>query len=103
MSEKFEVGEVAIWIKPGPNYGMEVTILSPLKLARVTDSNTGIVRKDLFHQIEPPDNVVYGPYGSIDPRRWASPQYLRKLPPKREDHQLVKWSECPWQPSRERA
>jgi hypothetical protein len=98
MSEQFEVGEVAIWVKPGPNYGMEVTIIGPLQKARPRNSNTNEVVEGWYYQIDPPANAHYGPYRSKDPRRWAAPEHLRKKPPKREDLQLVRWSECPWQP-----
>lgn len=94
MSEKFEVGEVAIYHRPGSVFhGVEVTISGPLEYCSACDF--GVTSYDWRYSIERAAGFPADPM--------ASPKYLRKLPPKREDHQLVKWGECPWQPSRERS
>lgn len=98
MSDKFEVGEVAIYVRPGsPSYGCEVTIASTLIMS-------------IFNTAEAPDVSDTAWVYLLDEicaetglQGCAEPHELRKKPPAREDHQLVKWSECPWQPSRERA
>lgn len=96
MSEKFEVGEVAIaigWMSYSAIWnGSEVLVVEGLAVRRsIGFSGKGYC--DQCYLVKTVDGHVWAP----------DPCQLRKKPPHREDHQLVKWSECPWQPSRERA
>lgn len=96
-AEQFAVGEVAIWNRPGPNFGKETTILSSLQLVRAIDASTGEVTEAWRYQIDP-TGLVLGPALSKCTRYWAEPQHLRKKRPPRKDLETVRWSECPWQP-----
>lgn len=93
----FAVGEIAIFVKPGPNHGREVTIVGPLRLVRALNTLTNEVVQDWRYQIDAPD-IVLGPFLSTDPRIWAEPRFLRKKRPPRGDLQIVRWDQCPWQP-----
>lgn len=87
----FSVGEIAILSIPGDPYdGTEVTVIGAL------------TERTWFHWKSWQDCIgmaylVDGtglPYGEMCVR----PQFLRKKRPPREDLQIVRWSECPWQP-----
>ena len=98
MSYKFEIGEVALWVKPGPNFNREVTIVSPLVLAKnLYGTNTGDFRGEAWrYEIECVDFVKYYTTGG---RLYANPAYLRKKHPPREDYQLISWNKCIWKPT----
>ncbi len=95
MAEKFEIGEVAIYVRPGsPHYGREVTVTSGLQtVGGGTDHITGEkVPKFLGYKIDgiPPVKSEY---------MCARPEWLRKKkPPRREIDQIVSWEDCLWKP-----
>lgn len=97
MAERFKIGEVAIFCRPGSkNYGVEVTIVGPLKLWRLwTAPHDYYVAK--AHQVDGAliDDAM--PHF----KKWvAEPKHLRKkgspLPPNSQE--TGEWDECPWQP-----
>ncbi len=82
--DKFEIGEVAIYVRPGsPHYGKEVTVLSGLRPAAsiVVDVLTGVESygaKNLVYEIT-------DLYPALMLRAFtARPEWLRKKP-KRQD------------------
>jgi len=97
--EEFAVGEVALYWRPGsPSHLREVTIVGPLKEEYVHDVRDGSLKYEMVYAIEgipgtPPSGKAW----------CAPPEYLRKKKPPREDLQVVRWSECPWQPQQVRA
>lgn len=97
MSEKFEVGEVAIAVnwkfKAAVWNGTEVLIVGELAERFRRGYTNGRETLGICYTVRTQDGAIFAP----------DPWLLKKKPPAREDHQLVKWSECPWQPSRERA
>jgi hypothetical protein len=98
VSESFQVGEVAIYCRPGSeNYGAEVTIVGPLKRWRLWTAPHDYHVAEA-HQV---DGALVGSRPDI--KKWvAEPRHLRKkgspLPPNRE--QAGEWDECPWQPAK---
>lgn len=94
MSE-FKIGEVAIYWRIGsPQHGVEVKICGPLEdRSHTVDRLTGLKGK-FGHLV---DLKIYG-------KRWfINPKFLRKKPPpSREIDQLAQWSDCLFQPSKER-
>lgn len=93
-SETFDVGEIAIYCRPGsPHFGVEVTILSGLRMSRQTDQRTGEVTFEPGYKID-------GPFGPlVNGRPWGCPpQWLKKKRPPRKDRDVVRWADCPWQP-----
>jgi hypothetical protein len=89
--DKFEIGEVVVIVKADTfpeMIGVECTITEPLRL-RVSKSDG----KQYFGYA----TDVRCPNGA---RCCPSPDKIRRksLPP--EDRQLVRWSECPWQPTK---
>lgn len=96
MSEHFEVGEIAIYVRPGsPRYGTEVRILSGLRsVSELHDVLTG-------ENVQGPLRcyAVTNPYGSSR-HGYCLPQNLRKKkPPQRDIDQKVSWSDCIWKPA----
>jgi hypothetical protein len=95
--EKFDIGEVAIWVKPGPNFGKELTVISSLQFVRTVDGGTGEVTDGWRYEIDAP-GFVQGLHVSTVKRLFAEPEYLRKKRPPRKDLTIVRWADCPWQP-----
>jgi len=99
VAEKFEVGEVAIYVRPGSkSYGQEVTILSPLRLRRLWNREGTSFRLVEAHEVkfgEQTIGVNGHPFGAV-------PEELRKKPPKVTPREQVgEWELCPWQPDRQ--
>ena len=96
MNERFEVGEIAIYqnfdISLGIN-GREVLILDGLAVRTGRNRRTGEISTHLCYLIQ----------DRMDGRLLVQPQYLRKKRPPREDLQIVRWADCPWQPEKVRA
>lgn len=97
----FSIGEVAIFWKPGSvNHGKELTILSGMQWRRARGSMDGVVREGWRYQCDP-SNLVMGPYTSkCSDKTWVAPEHLRKKRPPRDDLQIKRWDECPWQPEK---
>lgn len=92
--EQFAIGEIAIYCRPGsPHFGVEVTILSELRMSRQTDERTGEVTFEPGYRID-------GPFGPlINGKPWGAPPcWLKKKKPPAVDRKLVRWADCPWQP-----
>jgi hypothetical protein len=99
MSDTFQIGEIAIFYHPGSvNHGREVMIIGPLEHGRVKDTWTGNSLELDFHRIDA-SNLTFGPFESGG-QAVGRLSRLRKKKPPREDLQVVKWSECPWQPAK---
>ena len=95
MTPKFEIGEVAIYVRPGsPYYGDEVTILSGLQQhSGGSDLVTGISYVKYQH----PGYVIRHP--EVIGKGFADPAWLRKKkPPSREIDQVTSWDKCAWRP-----
>ena len=95
--EKFEIGEIAIYVRPGSSYyGEEVTILSGLRPRKDgMDFVTGeyqILVNYLVYEISEPAERFTGP------QRVAKPEWLRKKPKRRECDKIVSWDSMPWRP-----
>lgn len=93
---RFEVGEVAIYIRPGSkNFGKEVTIVGPLKWARLWTPDLKT------YKVVETYNVSCDDLGQCPKGRWAAqPHHLRKKPPKAKPKEEVgEWELCPWQPT----
>lgn len=96
MTQRFEVGDVAIYVRPGsPYYGQEVTITRGLALSMPGPD----------HVTGKEDNGGYPVYGinNLDDdytATWtARPEHLRKKkPPSREIDQVTTWDKCAWSP-----
>jgi hypothetical protein len=94
----FAIGEVAIFWKPGGmNHGKELTILSGMEWRRTVCTLTGDIAEGWRYRCDMP-NVTCGPYNSATPVWWVAPEFLRKKRPPRDDLQLMRWDQCPWQP-----
>lgn len=91
-SETFAIGEVALLWRPASRYhGTEVTVVSELRRGSLVVDGGSTVVTD-FYEI---DGI--SPNGS----NWAArPQSLRKKRPPREDLQIARWDQCPWQPEK---
>lgn len=89
--DQFAIGEIAIYWRPGATgHGMDVTIASSASWRTVPDRITGLRVTKLFYRVAEP---------SPDGKLWSlSREYLRKKKPPRKDLEVVRWSECPWQP-----
>lgn len=90
--QRFEVGEVAIFNRPGSRFdGMEVTISAALHLALVRDRKTELEAY----------GYVYGIEGDFGPKRhgvaqWcAPPDQLRKKRPPQDWVKLCRLDEVP--------
>lgn len=84
--QQFAVGEIAIWCRPGsPNFGKEVTVIGPLRLATTLDAWSGEISTGLRYQIEHSPGWVLGPHERLV-KKFAPPEHLRKRwpPPQRE-------------------
>lgn len=86
----FHVGEIAI-IRKGASFASrfddtECTIEQPLQLYKAMRDGEVVER----------EGYVIRAYDGI--RYVAGQHSLRKKRPPREDLQLVRWSQCPWQP-----
>jgi len=102
MDEKFEVGEIALYCKPGsPYYGLEVTIVSELIYCPLMYSHSTRTWDDGFaYRIAGDLPDIRPPGCSFSPPWYARPEHLRKKRPPREA--LGKWEECPWRPGVQR-
>ncbi len=95
MADKFEIGEVAIYVRPGsPYYGREVEIIQgPVQCIPTTDHMGVETAPYVGYQISNFDG---------DDRRitqLSRPEWLRKKkPPRREIDQIVSWEDCAWKP-----
>ncbi len=89
MADKFEKGEVAIYVRPdSPYYGQEVEILSGLETWHNSNDHVAGVPclKATGYRISglPPRQNGWG----------ARPEHLRKKkPPRREMDQIVSWED----------
>lgn len=95
MTDKFQIGEVAIYVRPGSSYyGDEVTIISGLQLhAGGADLVTG-ARHSKYPR---PGYLIRHP--EIIGEGFADPAWLRKKkPPQREIDQVTTWDKCAWRP-----
>ena len=100
MNETFQVGEIAIYVRPGsPYYGQEVTIIGPLKLRGGPSSHDHITGQPAQRDMK---YLISNPVGFNSPNGKgfsARPENLRKKkPPQRDIDQLVSWDDCVWRP-----
>lgn len=88
---KFEVGEVAIYYRPGHNcHGHEVTILSGLNLSELKNAAGRLVRTAACYDIEMPGHCP--PLGCVYA---ATPDQLRKRRPPQDWRTLCNLDEVP--------
>lgn len=102
MTDKFEIGEVAIYVREGsPNYGKEVIVASDIELCLIKNGFSGKTIPSQSHRIEVPSDWIFGPYSmpAEVPRR-AKPEWLRKKPRQPVRESLGDWELCPWRPER---
>jgi hypothetical protein len=96
MSEKFEVGEVAIWqnlrVLTGDN-GKECVVIGGLQMRTHAPFGESECVTELTYRVRDQDGSIWT----------ALPHNLRKKRPPREDLKLVRWADCPWQPEQVRA
>ncbi len=86
-SEQFAVGEIAMVIAArfhAENIGQEVEIIGPLQM-HYSRQRGKYIRAYTMRRGDGEEFVVH-------------PHHLRKKHPPREDLQVTRWSECPWQP-----
>lgn len=97
--DRFEVGEIAIVHSPGSwTHGREALLLAGPFYGPVFSNQSGKITVCHHFDVE------------IDGRRIGSSgntlskpiTQLRKKRPPREDLQVVRWAECPWQPEQVR-
>lgn len=94
MTDKFEIGEVAIYVRPGSSYqGTEVTVITALRehkggFDHVT--NQWVHLDELVHTIRFHDGI----------RKAAKSEWLKKKQRRldRECDRKVSWDECLWKP-----
>ncbi len=93
MDDKFEVGEVAIYVRPGAkSYGEEATILSPLVKRRLWNVEATAFRIVDAHAVSIGGRIM----GVNNLPIAAIPAELRKKPPKVTAHEQVgEWEPCP--------
>ncbi len=93
MAEKFEIGEVAIYVRPGSPYcGEEVEIIKGPYLYRVS-----------YDSLDPSNNgnpeYGYTVRSTVNGEKYgARPEWLRKKKPHRDIDQIVSWDDCLWKP-----
>ena len=94
MSEQLpsdlRVGDVAVWQNCTVNLwhnGVETTVIKGPGMLGYTDYD-GTHRTEYGYHVQDSDGSIW----------FARPSNLRKKRPPREDLQLVRWDECPWQP-----
>lgn len=93
--DKFEIGEVAEFISSIPGHNRDVTIVGPLQARNfkqpcpLTGRSGGVT----YLMCDPADAPEQQRQG-----RAVWPFQLRKKHQPRDDLQVVRWSECPWQP-----
>lgn len=88
----FEVGEIAIFWRPGSKYHMrEVEILTPLLPVHFMDTITGLWQTELAYRIA--DQLLLGAYPGID--FCATPMHLRKRRPPQDWNTLCNLDEAP--------
>lgn len=92
MTDTFQVGEVAIYVRPGDDwYGREVII----------DSNLYFCDCIVSNGVRTPDGNVYRITfdGHNDGINYvARPEHLRKKRIQRDIDQKVSWESCLWKP-----
>jgi hypothetical protein len=92
--QRFALGEIAIVAHPRfhPEHtGMECQIIGELRLRKGIDSD-GSSFCEPRYQIQYPNGAIYT----------AQPCQLRKRRPPRQDLEIVRWDQCPWQPKQVR-
>lgn len=93
MTDKFEINEIAIYVRPGSQYfGCEVKILSDLTwFEDIFDVLTGEINKGFRYETDIKIRQ--------DHFLTARPEWLKKKPrPRREIDQIVSWDDCLWRP-----
>lgn len=92
MTEKFEVGEVAIYVRhESKRYGEEVTVVGCLMRRSGIDTHTGKLLEADGYAAESRDGVKFN----------VLPEWLRKKkPPQRELDRKVSWEDCYWKPAK---
>jgi hypothetical protein len=98
MSETFKVGDICVFVnsRDWPEYnGEECEIIGGLALRNIMVSRHGDESKlELSYKVRMLcDGELFGPV----------PDQLRRKRPPREDLQIVRWADCPWQPEGVRA
>ena len=96
MNERFEVGEIAIAVgwSVVPQYnGEEVLVVRPLRVRAAPHLRTGRMVTRPCYVVRCADGREFSP----------RPQSLKKKRPPREDLQIVRWADCPWQPEKAHA
>lgn len=94
MTDKFEIGEVAIYVRPGsPSFGVELTVCSKQLVFSAIDDRTGKRVRSIGYQVDCPQ---------LDSKfRWfANAKHLRKKPRPPERQELGEWDLCPWRPEK---
>jgi hypothetical protein len=95
VSETFKVGEVAIYNRPcSVWHSSEVEIVGLLELTLWNDPILNVKGESPCYECR---NPVYGLLFV------AEPHELKKKRPPRDDFQIVRWADCPWQPEKVRA
>jgi hypothetical protein len=86
-SEQFSIGEIAIVIAANfhpENIGQEVEIVGPLQMRYSRQTGAHIHT----YRMRRGDGKEFA----------VHPHHLRKKRPPREDLQVMRWDQCPWQP-----
>jgi hypothetical protein len=87
--EKFEIGEVAIFIADCERKHTECVIVSPLDHRIWKDIDTRELKGGMAYQVKFSDGVHWS----------VRPQFLRKKKkPARDIDQKVSWDDCLWKP-----
>jgi hypothetical protein len=88
MTDKYQVGEIAIYVRPGsPYFGKEVEILGELKYVLVGFDFAGRRREPTFEWCYDITDLCPKNPGIAA----ASPEWLKKKPQKRDIDELVSW------------
>lgn len=102
-TQTFQVGEVALFCKPGSkHFGMEVTISGPLSMRLIRNTKTGAIRDVPAYVIEPIGHPELRPSGRSVGFA-TEPFNLRKRPAPGDREKIGSWQECPWTPKLETA